>query len=577
MLEQKQTRFGPPGPITFVLIASLVITPWLFGGVWSRVQCVLVFVAAGLLVLDALRGASRCYLPTAFWPLVLGIALGLFQLVPWGPKFAPKLASGATQWRLDTAYTIVPSGEEATAVDTPFLRSASSASSATSRSLYPPATREHLALLILVTCVFWIAARCFPPGHALHWLLLAGTVCGVALALFGLIQKFTWNGQIYWSVPLSQGGTPFGPYVNRNNAGGFLNLCLATGMGLYVWHNWRGEVRGAKPSRRGRNSIRDDERRVRVATPNGRHSRQYYATVQGSLAAAVRGFFAEINGTRMMVMAGVMFIAGGIVATASRGSILSLGFAAAVTIAVLLSRKGRRSQGIGLVVTACAALALVVWLGQFSEVQERFDQMMGADTAPDARLLNWADAMHALPSFWGLGSGLNTYRFVCPPFEDRFTGDRWHYYAENQYLQALIDGGVVALVLLLTTIGLVIFAIARLYRRGGRSDTAIAIMGTFALSSQAVGAAFDFGLYLPANAMLLAAICGTVVGRAASPEEKGRANFLLAVAVQRDTLVIVCLPLMIAAIFGGIELHRADGYQRGLLLDAVLGRAVPES
>ena len=574
MLEQKQARLGPLEPITFVLIATLVITPWFFGGVWSSVQSVLLFVAAGLLVLDALRGAPRSCLPTAFWPLVLGIALGLFQLVPLGPKFAPKLAPGATQWRSDAAYTILPSDDQAKAAESPSSRSAFSASG-TSRSLYPPATREHLALLILVTCVFWIAARCFPPGYALHWLLLAGTVCGVALALFGLIQKFTWNGQIYWSVPLSQGGRPFGPYVNRNNAGGFLNLCLATSLGPYVWHNWRGLVSGAAPSRTSHNSTGDDKRRGKIAKPNGRHKRQISVTVEDGLAAAMRGFLAEINGTRIMVMAGVVFIAGGVVATASRGSILSLGFAMAITFAVMLSQKGRRSQGIGLVIAAGAALALVVWLGQFSEVRERFDQMMGADSAPDTRLLNWADALHALPSFWGLGSGLNTYRFVCPPFENRLTGDRWHYYAENQYLQALIDGGVVALVLLLITIGLVLFAIAHLYRRGGRSDTVIATMGTFALSSQVVGAAFDFGLFLPANAMLLAAICGAVVGRAVLPEEEGRANFLLGTAVQRDTLVIVSLPLLIAAVFGGIELHRAAAVE-AIVAPAVRGEFAEE-
>ncbi len=520
MPSQKPVRAGLSDPITFLLIATLAITPWFFGGVWARVQSVLMFTSVLLLALSVLQSArsvpARSYLPAAFLPLVLGILLGLFQLIPLGPAFAPQLAAGSTKWRADAARSATD--------QTSALPAAASVSSSpiTSRSLYPPATREHLALLVLVTCVFWVAVQHLPQEHSLSRLLFAVTVCGVAVALFGLIQKFTWNGKIYWSVPLTQGGNAFGPYVNRNNAGGFLNLCLAAGLGSLVWTN--------------------------SSPPSGRGS--------AGFAADLRNWFADFSAGRLLLLASLVLLVGAIVASASRGSILSLAFAAAVMFAVSLTQRGRRLPAFGMAICAAAALALVSWLGQDVEVRARFGSLLSGD-AEDLRLLNWADAVQALPDFWGFGSGLNTYRFVCPPFEQRFTADRWHYYAENQYLQALLDGGVVALSLLLATIVLVVVAIVHLFRRGGRTNTAIATMGTFALSSQIVGAAFDFGLYLPANAMLLAAICGTVVGRAVMMNGESGQRWYLGSAVRQDTAAIVSLPLIVGAFFGGVELHRA--------------------
>jgi hypothetical protein len=80
----------------------------------------------------------------------------------------------------------------------------------------------------------------------------------------------------------------------------------------------------------------------------------------------------------------------------------------------------------------------------------------------------------------------------------------------------VVEAGLPGLALLLTALitgraGLLAF-VAR--PRPGQSY-ALGIAGTFALSSQAIHALFDFGLYLPANMLLLALICGAVCGRAA--------------------------------------------------------------
>ena len=100
-------------------------------------------------------------------------------------------------------------------------------------SVYPAATREHLAILILAMATFWLVSRLLRRDPYAGWLLGGLFATGLAIALFGLIQQFTWNEKLFWSLEL-RGGGPFGPFVNRNNAGGFLNMCLGCGLGLWL-------------------------------------------------------------------------------------------------------------------------------------------------------------------------------------------------------------------------------------------------------------------------------------------------------------------------------------------------------
>ena len=135
--------------------------------------------------------------------------------------------------------------------------------------------------------------------------------------------------------------------------------------------------------------------------------------------------------------------------------------------------------------------------------------------------MNWADGWRAAEDLLPAGSGLGTYRYIYRAYQQQ-PYDVWYYHAENQYLQALVEAGLPGLGLLLAVLGLVALACWRLLQHAPDAATyALGVAGTFALSSQAIHAVFDFGLYLPANMLLLALICGAVCGRAARIEGSG--------------------------------------------------------
>src|SRR5207237_784671 len=86
---------------------------------------------------------------------------------------------------------------------------------------------------IALLLVLWATVACV--NGRLSWarcpvtIVLAG-LFAIGIALFGLYQTFRFGGQtVYGYVTL---GEVFGPFINRNHAACFLNLCLGLGIGL---------------------------------------------------------------------------------------------------------------------------------------------------------------------------------------------------------------------------------------------------------------------------------------------------------------------------------------------------------
>ena len=463
--------------IRITLLIALVITPWFFGGVWADVQWLLLLAVAILLGLELVvryRPSNRPpFMPTAWLPLLLGILLGVLQLIPWTPSLGKWFAGESVEYQREFASTPVGDMQAEESVLPSHI----------SRTLYAAATREQVALLTLGTSVFILASLYFVERRAIFRLCVSTAVGGAALSFFGVVQRLTWNGKFYWFFePLYGGVESFGPFVNRNNAGGFLNLCLAAGLGLWIWIHPQSS---------------DLSKRI------------------ASLREQVSDYVGSLNAPRLSIIILVISISGGVLCTASRGSILAMFVAFAVTAFALALKSQHRRAAAGMALVLVAGAALMSWAGQTEFVANRFDRLERDAALESGRFPNWLDALQTVPDFWGTGTGLGTYRYVYERFQTRYLRDIAHFHAENQYIQALVEGGLVALSLLLISILFTTLALIRLFQVGGTTNTMLAVTGTFALTSQVVGACFDFGLYIPANMLLMATICGAVVGRVA--------------------------------------------------------------
>jgi tetratricopeptide (TPR) repeat protein len=126
----------------------------------------------------------------------------------------------------------------------------------------------------------------------------------------------------------------------------------------------------------------------------------------------------------------------------------------------------------------------------------------------DGRIRHWKDTWQATQEMGPLGSGLGSYRHVHRLYTQSNETVVFDY-AENQFFQSLVEMGWPGLMIFLGAWALA-FRYSLLLIVRGQSNTTIGIgtMGIFLLSSQAAASLFDFGLYVPANMVLMAVLVG---------------------------------------------------------------------
>ncbi|HSE98403.1 MAG TPA: O-antigen ligase family protein, partial [Blastocatellia bacterium] len=315
-------------------------------------------------------------------------------------------------------------------------------------------------------------------------------IYGLAMAVFALVQHFTWNGHIYWLRPLTaQSATPFGPFVNRNHFAGYMVLLMPVPIGLLIT--------GAA----------------------NRDSRLFY------------GFAAT-----MMALAAV--------ASLSRGGIISLIAELIFLTAMSLKRKDQPAAGRLMPalrplafapLIAGAIIAGVFWIGSEPVVNRMIRSgIVGEDpkaqTFFSSRGWIWRDTVAMIGAKPLMGVGLGAYETAYPIYSQDdgtitlgqpYSVDRAH----NDYLQVLADCGIVGL-------GIALWFILTLFRgiaRGARSRdpffSGLALgcgAGVFGLL---VHSLFDFNLQIPSNALLfilLTAVISHTAGVETGPERKRR-------------------------------------------------------
>src|SRR5262245_3357168 len=110
-------------------------------------------------------------------------------------------------------------------------------------SLDAEATRLATEVLIILLIAFLLSANFLTKAHVLTWLRNFLIFFGLALAVFGLIQHFTWNGKYYWVIePSAQPPAPFGPFVNHNHFAGYVEMIAPIPVALILRRAVRGEL-----------------------------------------------------------------------------------------------------------------------------------------------------------------------------------------------------------------------------------------------------------------------------------------------------------------------------------------------
>jgi len=472
---------------TVIVLVTIGAAPWCFGGVPTTAQLGLhlsMFIALAAWLVSTVVGRQTPWSPPLATLLVAaGLLLGGMQLIPFG-EYGPLgtwTGSGQVRAELQAAGG---TGE------------ARSDTSAKPLSLYAAATRRELTLLILALAMFLAGARFFAQTQPFLWLCGLCATNGAAISLFGFAQRLSWNGKIYWTEQAPAGASTFGPFVYHNQAASYLTLCLAANL---IWFLYLVRNTSAEKAR-----------------GFGKYGGHKYRNQPWSqiILYRLQDMIAKLDGRRLTVLLMLVCNLAGLLGTLSRGAFLATCAGGMIAgLAVLLVHR-KYSQfwlyGAGMLIS----LSLLSWVGMLDTVTERLNTLTDADTlfASQSRLDHWSVDIRAAAKHWGVGSGLGTYRFVYGAYQDQLM-ESWWGHAHNQYHEALIDGGIVALALVLGAIACVFHQCWRLLHSRRSFSRIIGGVGLLIIASQALHSVGEFHLYLPANTLLMAILCGAIVGR----------------------------------------------------------------
>lgn len=411
--------------------AYLLGAAWLWGFVRGRVAFTPVFLKARpVLILFALWLA---YVPLQVVPLPLGIVEFL------SPE-AARIHSLALGYRGAGAWAML--------------------------SLDPHATVVFWLKSVAYVTLFCLALLLVNTAKRVEWFAFVFVISALLQTIYGAAAAFT-DYQI--SIGALTGYRPYtagvitGTYVNQNHLAGYLEMCLAVGIGLMI-----AKLGGGLQAVTWRQRLRNLAQLL--LSPKARLRLLLVAIVIGLILTRSRmgntAFFASL------------LVAGG--------------------IGLALSRHATRSTVILLVSLIVIDLFIVgAWFGV-----EKVARRLGETTVASERgkigvyeyaLEQWAD----YPVF---GSGAGSFYAVFPRYrkEDVTT---FHDHVHNDYLEFASETGIIGIGLLggivISTLAVALLAQYRRRNPLMRGMSFAAIMG---MTAMLIHSAVDFNLQIPANA-----------------------------------------------------------------------------
>jgi len=283
-------------------------------------------------------------------------------------------------------------------------------------------------------------------------------IAAYTLVISGLVQA------VYGGVSaLEMPGEPaHGTFVNRNHFAGYLEMCLAVGLGMLI------------------------------------------ANLTGRQAHNLRQFLRDaaelILGPRMRLRLALVCMVIALVLSRSRmgntAFFSSLLFAGVIGLA--FSRRATRSM---VILIASLIVIDIVIIGSYfgaSQVVERIEKTTLATEDRDDVAGHTLEMWKAFPVF---GSGLGSYHVVFP----RFSGSdvpMTPTHAHNDYLQFLAEAGIAGMLLLGSVVGLSLVAALRAqYLRGDPLARGLAFGAVMGITALLIHSSTDFNLQIPSNAM----------------------------------------------------------------------------
>ncbi|TGO03307.1 hypothetical protein PN36_09185 [Candidatus Thiomargarita nelsonii] len=328
-------------------------------------------------------------------------------------------------------------------------------------SVTPHTTAISLLKSISYVLLFVLTLLLVRRAKRLRWLAYTLVLSGLFQAVYGSILTLSGIDSLFLEkVPYA--GLATGSFINRNHLAGYLEMCLAVGIGLLIAQlkdsdntTWRQRLRSLVAW------VLSDKMRLRLYLVM-----MVIALVLTHSRMGNTAFFAS------MMIAGV--------------------------VGLILFRQHAPRATVILLVTLIVIDILIVgaWFGVEKVAQRLQQTSLVSEERDEVNIYSisyWQDYL------W-TGSGLGSYKLTFP----RYRGDDvrgFFDHAHNDYLEFGAETGIIGLLLLgsivIFSLGLALLA---QYRRRDSLSRGIAFSAFMAITALLIHSSVDFNLQIPANA-----------------------------------------------------------------------------
>jgi len=207
----------------------------------------------------------------------------------------------------------------------------------------------------------------------------------------------------------------------------------------------------------------------------------------------------------------VLAMAAALFASLSRGGILAFLFAAGVLVAFAMVRSRRRRATARLALVGLAAVVIAGLYSGRGALLSRFVTIGTSQHGGASRLNLWRQSVRIWCDFPVVGVGLGCFGDVYPNYRRTFRTEKEDIKAHNDYLQALVETGIVGLVILLLAARAVLWPAVQVIVQSSAQKSVWLLMGLVAGWLAMLAHSFvDFNLAIPANGLLFAVLAGLI-------------------------------------------------------------------
>ena len=313
---------------------------------------------------------------------------------------------------------------------------------------YRYATLTESLHLMVYGILMLVVGDLFTRRRKLRIFVMAMAVYGFALALFALIQGLSGTDHIYWLRSVNViSAAIYGPYVNHNHYAGLMEMLIP-------------------------------------------------------LAAGAA--FVERGSKQFLLLFATAVMALSVAFSRSRGGMIALA-AELVFVCVVLFRSQRTRRGVLTFFGVAAIVIGFVFVLGSDKILDRFAEVQDA-----YRLKIYRDSLVMAAHEPLLGYGLGTFSDVYPAYRSFYT-NLFVNHAHNDYLEMLVDTGIVGLGLFLWfLVGVFRAGFVKISDRDDLEGHALTLAALAGITGIAVHSCLDFNLHIPANAALFFALCAVV-------------------------------------------------------------------